>query len=88
MSEGTRWGENWDTGLEESADLTSLSEDELQTMLADIVGEEQKLSCRRRILHGRIDLIRAELIRRGRLTLSPEELARVLMGADREGDEG
>ncbi len=42
--------------------------------------EERAVSYRRRVLQGRIDLIRAELVRRGGATLSPEELARVLPG--------
>jgi anti-sigma-K factor RsiG len=43
--------------------------------------EEERAGCyRRRVLHGRIDLIRAELVRRGATTRAPEELVRVLMG--------
>ena len=85
MSEGDR-REEWGTSdWESSVDLTSLSEDELRTNLEEIVEEERVVSYRRRVLHGKIDLIRAELARRGGLSLSPEELARVLM--DSEGEE-
>jgi hypothetical protein len=44
--------------------------------------EERALSYRRRVLQGRIDLIRAELVLRGGVALSPEELARVLTGGE------
>jgi hypothetical protein len=64
---------------EGSADLTSVSEEELESILASLVEEEQAISYRRRLLQGRIDLIRAELVRRGGITLSPEDLARVLL---------
>jgi hypothetical protein len=41
--------------------------------------EERAVSHRRQDLQGRIDLIRGELVRRGSVALSPEELVRVLM---------
>ncbi len=61
-------------------DLTSAPEEELRSLLRGLVEEERRVSYRRRILQGRIDLIRAELVRRGDAVLSPEELAKVLMG--------
>ena len=73
-SEGYEW--------EGEPDLTSISEDELKARLKDLDEEERALSYRRRVLQGRIDLIRAELVRRGGVTLSPEDLARVLMGGE------
>jgi len=51
-------------------DLTSTSEEELA------------LSHQRRVLQGRIDLIRADLVRRGGVVLSPAVLARVLVGGE------
>jgi hypothetical protein len=63
-------------------DLTSISKDELKARLKELDEEERALSYRRRVLQGRIDLIRAELVRRGDVTLSPEDLARVLMGGE------
>jgi hypothetical protein len=45
-------------------DLESKSNEELRALLADLSGEEQNLSYRRRVLHGRIDILRAELVRR------------------------
>ncbi len=50
--------------------------------------EERAISYRRRVIQGRIDLIRAELVRRGGATLSPEELARVLLGGEGRAGEG
>ncbi|MGH3086940.1 MAG: hypothetical protein ACRDSJ_06425 [Rubrobacteraceae bacterium] len=70
-------------GWDESEDLTDLSVEELRRHLEDFVERERKVSYQRRVLQGRIDLIRAELVRRGGVSLSPEELARVLMGEDR-----
>lgn len=73
------------SGLEEdfdwqgAEDLTEFSEDELRVRLAELVREERSVSYRRRILQGRIDLIRSEFLRRGSGGLSPEALARVLM---------
>ena len=87
MNEEDRVEECGISDWESSVDLTSLSEEELKNDLQEIVEEERALSYRRRVLHGKIDLIRAELVRRGGLSLSPEELARVLMGFGSEGEE-
>ena len=69
---------------EEAEDITALSEEELGDLLQDLIGEETTVSYRRRVLQGRIDLIRAELAGRGRdpamPALVPGELARVLLG--------
>ncbi len=71
---------------EEAPDLTTISEDELRGWLKQLAEEERAISYHRRVVQGRIDLIRAELVRRGGVTLSPEELARVLLG--NQGFEG
>ena len=65
---------------EEAEDITVLSEEELRELLRALTEEEKALSYRRRILQGRIDLIRAELVGRGVAALAPEDLARVLLG--------
>ncbi|MDI6799163.1 MAG: hypothetical protein QMD53_00525 [Actinomycetota bacterium] len=44
--------------------LTSKSSEELRAILDALCKEEEELSLKRRILHGRIDLIRAELTER------------------------
>ncbi|MGB3635878.1 MAG: hypothetical protein WA982_17710 [Rubrobacteraceae bacterium] len=64
---------------ENSPDLTAVSKDDLGSILEQLVQQEQEVSYRRRVLQGRIDLIRSELVSRGDASLSPEELARVLM---------
>jgi anti-sigma-K factor RsiG len=70
--------------LGEEPDLiASISAEELMARLEDLSEEERAISYRRRVIQGRIELIPAELVRHGRVTLSPEELARVLLGAGR-----
>jgi hypothetical protein len=71
-------GEKFD--WEGAEDITALSEKELRERLEGLVEEERAVSYMRRVLQGRIDLIRAELVRRGATTRSPEELVRALMG--------
>lgn len=64
-----------------SEDLTALSVGELRGLLESFAEEEREVSYRRRVLQGRIDLIRAEVARRGGdMSASPEELARILLG--------
>lgn len=45
-------------------DLESRSNEELRELLNDLHEEEQRISYRRRVLHGKIDILRAELVRR------------------------
>ena len=71
---------------EDTEDITALSEEDLRETLEALSEEERTISYRRRILQGRIDLIRAELLQRGALAIGPEELARVLLG-DIPGEE-
>lgn len=80
MSDEERPGQGYE--WEEEPDLTSISEEELRERLKELVEEERILSYRRRVVQGRIDLIRAELVLRGGVALSPEELARVLLGGE------
>ena len=75
---GAPRGEGFD--WEGAEDLTALSEEELRGRLEELVEEEQSISYRQRVLQGRIDLIRAELVGLGAAALSPEALARVLLG--------
>ena len=46
--------------METLPDLLSLSDDELSALLAQIEDGEEAISQRRRVLHGRIDILRAE----------------------------
>ena len=54
--------------VEPFPDLASLSDDDLKQLIDDLTKEEQEVSYRRRILHGKIDLLRAELQARLRET--------------------
>jgi len=45
-------------------DLGTKSNDELRGLLDELYAEEQRVSYRRRVLHGKIDILRAELVRR------------------------
>jgi len=50
--------------VEPLPDLGNLSDDELKQLIDDLTREEQEVSYRRRILHGKIDILRAELVAR------------------------
>jgi hypothetical protein len=41
-------------------DLTTLGDEELDARIRDLTGQEEQVSLRRRMLHGHIDLLRAE----------------------------
>jgi hypothetical protein len=60
--------------------LQEKSNDELRGLLDDLSAEEDELSYRRRVLHGRIDILRAELVRR--LAQEHEDRGDVISGAD------
>ncbi|MGZ4431268.1 MAG: RsiG family protein, partial [Gaiellales bacterium] len=45
-------------------DFTTLSDDELKKLIDEHVREEEEISYRRRLLHGKIDILRAELVDR------------------------
>ncbi len=44
--------------------LEGRSNEELRGLLNELYEEEQRISYRRRVLHGKIDILRAELVRR------------------------
>ena len=50
--------------VEPLPDLGSLSDDQLKRLIDDLTREEQEVSYQRRILHGKIDILRAELVAR------------------------
>jgi hypothetical protein len=50
--------------LEPLPDLASLSDSDLKELIDDLQREEQEVSYRRRLLHGKIDILRAELVAR------------------------
>jgi hypothetical protein len=50
--------------VESFPDLDTLSDEDLKQQIEDLTREEQEVSYRRRILHGKIDILRAELVAR------------------------
>jgi hypothetical protein len=50
--------------VEPLPDLASTSDEELKGLIDEYTQEEQEVSYRRRILHGKIDILRAELVAR------------------------
>lgn len=59
--------------METLPDLSTLSDDELREMIRGLEKEEDDISFRRRVLHGRIDILRAELVARLREQVSAGE---------------
>jgi hypothetical protein len=45
-------------------DLSTLTDQELKDLIQQLSEEEQEVSYRRRLLHGKIDILRAELVNR------------------------
>jgi hypothetical protein len=74
--------------LEALPDFASLSDTELKELIDKLTQEESEVSYRRRILHGKIDILRAELVARlqeseGKSVLDQvdtERLAEILTG--------
>jgi hypothetical protein len=73
--------------MDAQPDLTKLSDEELKTLIRQLTDEERSVSMQRRVLHGRIELLKSELV--GRLkgrdegTLSVvdvEALSKILAG--------
>jgi hypothetical protein len=50
--------------LELLPDLASISDHDLKHMIGDLETQEREVSYQRRILHGKIDILRAELVSR------------------------
>ena len=53
-----------DLAYDSFPDLGALSDEELKQLIQQHTEEEQEVSYRRRILHGKIDILRAELVNR------------------------
>ena len=74
--------------MEPLPDLGSLSDEQLKKLKDELEAEEREVSYRRRILHGKIDILRAELVARlqrsgGRSVLDEvdvERLTEILTG--------
>ena len=50
--------------MEPLPDLGTLSDEDLKSLIDEYTREENEVSYRRRILHGKIDILRAELVAR------------------------
>jgi hypothetical protein len=50
--------------VEPLPDLATLSDDDLKKLIDDLTQEELEISYQRRLLHGKIDILRAELVAR------------------------
>jgi len=53
-----------EVNVENLPELSSLSDQELKSLIRELVTQEQELSYERRLLHGKIDILRAELVQR------------------------
>lgn len=63
-------------------DIGAMSDEELKELIDDYTREEREVSYRRRILHGKIDILRAELV--NRLRVNRESGDALISGADVE----
>ena len=74
--------------MEPLPDLATLPDEDLKKLIDELTKEEQEVSYRRRLLHGKIDNLRAELVARlqqtqGRSvleTVNVESLTEILTG--------
>ena len=76
--------------MDDIVDLVSRSDDELRVLIAELEIEERDISRRRRILQGKLDILRAEVVMRlqrkhseGEAVISAldlEALSRILAG--------
>jgi Mg2+/Co2+ transporter CorB len=63
-------------------DIGAMSDEELKALIEEYGKQEQQVSYERRILHGKIDILRAELV--NRLRTSRESGDALISGADVE----
>jgi hypothetical protein len=69
------------SGIEETfPDVASMSDEELKELIASLTEEEREISYRRRLMHGKIDILRAELV--NRLKAKREAGDATITGAD------
>lgn len=66
--------------METFPDLGSLTDQELKDLIQQMTEEEIEISYKRRILHGKIDILRAELV--NRLRRKHEGGEEIISGAD------
>ncbi len=63
-------------------DIGAMSDEQLKELIDEYTLEERQVSYRRRILHGKIDILRAELV--NRLRVNRERGDALISGADVE----
>jgi len=63
--------------MEPLPDLATLSDEDLKKLIEDLTKEEQEVSYRRRLLHGKIDILKAEVVARLQKTGGRSVLDRV-----------
>ena len=68
--------------MEPIPDLGSLTDEDLKKLKDDLEAQEREVSYKRRILHGQIDILRAEIVARlqqsgGRSVLAEIDIARL-----------
>jgi hypothetical protein len=83
--------------MDDIVDLVSRSDVDLRALVAQLEAEELEISRRRRILHGKLDILRAELVMRlqrkhsgGEAVISADDvqrLSRILAGLGPGDDE-
>ncbi|MGI9658487.1 MAG: hypothetical protein ACR2OD_06220 [Gaiellaceae bacterium] len=72
--------------MEALPDLTTLDDDDLRDLIRKLVEEENDVSYRRRMLHGKIDILRAELVARLQKQVGEGESALTDIDLDRLTD--
>ena len=83
--------------MDDIVDLVSRSDVDLRALVAQLEAEELEISRRRRLLHGKLDILRAELVMRlqrkhsgGEAVISADDvqrLSRILAGLGPGDDE-
>ncbi|HXA53871.1 MAG TPA: hypothetical protein VNV37_03255 [Solirubrobacteraceae bacterium] len=77
-------------------DLGALTDAELKELIRELTDEETDISYRRRILHGKIDILRAELVNRlrkkhegGQVLITGDDVQRLtdILAGRTEGDQ-
>jgi hypothetical protein len=69
------------SGIDETfPDIGSMSDEELKELITTLTEEEREISYRRRLMHGKIDILRAELVSRLRAKREAGDAA--ITGAD------
>ncbi len=63
--------------MEALPDLTALSDVELKQLISELEEKENELSYQRRLLHGKIDILRAEWVARSKKKHDEGELGHV-----------